>query len=289
MSWRYAGVDRRVLTSTAELVLTPAARGVALGDTRPAAGRQTPPWFLEPLQVRRTARILVAAPDAAAAGELVDQASAALAAVGRRLPRWTGALVVEAPAATPAFRAASGLGPAGARTIAAVTTTADGSTLPGSPERVFVNPGVFGALGRPGQDIVLRHEATHVAVAAAESPAPLWLTEGFADWVALADSRLPVAVLASQFGALVREQGPPRRLPGRAAFAPGNSDLGAAYESAWLAVRLIARTHGAADLLRFRRLVDDDRTVAQAFELALGTDRAAFTRAWRRELVRVAG
>ena len=289
VSWRYAGVDRRTLTSSAAIVLTPSPRGLALRDTRAVPGQQAPPWFLEPLHVRRAPRVLVAAPDAARAVELADQASDAVAAVGRRLTGWRGVLVVEAPAATPVFRAGSGLGPAGGRSIAAVTTTADGATLPGSPERVFVNPRVFGTLGPPGQEIVLRHEATHVAVAAAESAAPLWLTEGLADWVALADNRLPVPVLASQVGALVRQQGPPRRLPGRAAFAPGNPDLGAAYESAWLAVRLIARTHGAADLLRFWSLVDGGRSVGEAFDRALGTDRAAFTRAWRRELLRVAG
>jgi hypothetical protein len=174
-----------------------------------------------------------------------------------------------------------------------VTTTADGSTRPGSPERVFVNPRVFDPLPASARRVVLRHEATHVAVAAAASDAPLWLTEGFADWVALADSPLPVRVLASQAAALVRTRGAPRHLPGPAEFAADAPDLGAAYESAWLAVRLIARTHGAPALLRFQRLADREARgeggVQEAFRVALGTTPAAFTRAWQHELARVAG
>jgi hypothetical protein len=276
------------VTSSTRLVLTSGPAGTTFDTTLPTVGRQTPPWLLEPLTARRRGRVLVAAPDAASARRLAEQAVRAVGVVDRRLPGWHGKLVLEAPAAVPAFRAASGLGAAGARSIAAVTTTADGSTLPGSPERVFVNPHVFGPLGSQAQDIVLRHEATHVAVEAASSSAPLWLTEGFADWVALSDSDVPVRVLASQVCALVRREGAPRRLPGRAEFAASAPDLGAAYESAWLAVRLLARTHGPAALLRFQRLATTRSNVDDAFAQAFGTDEAAFTRAWRRELVRLA-
>jgi hypothetical protein len=178
---------------------------------------------------------------------------------------------------------------AAARSIAAVTTTADGSTLPGSPERVFVNPRVFERLGVAGQEIVLSHEVTHVAVDAAVSSVPAWLSEGFADWVALADSRVPVRVLASQALDDVRQRGAPRRLPGRADFGAADPQLGAAYESAWLAVRLIARTYGEAALLRFQRIADRRGSVDVAFRAALGTTEATFTARWRRELNRLAG
>ena len=56
--------------------------------------------------------------------------------------------MVEAPGVGRRVPCRGGVGEAAARTIAAVTTTADGSTLPGSPERVFVNPRVFDPLGR---------------------------------------------------------------------------------------------------------------------------------------------
>ena len=285
VTWRYAGIDRRSLVSTARLVLVPGPDGAALAATRPALGDQTPGWLLEPVEVRRRQRVLVTAPDATSARRLATQAADAAAAVRRRLPGWEGDLVLEAPSTVPVLRAATGVGAAGARSLAAVTTTADGSITPGSPQRVFVNPRVFPGLAEPAQGIVLRHEATHVATAAAASAAPLWVTEGFADWVALADSRAPVRSLASQVRSLVRTHGAPRRLPGRSDFAADAPGLGAAYEAAWLAVRLIARTHGDAALLRFRRLAASEAELEEAFRVALGTSEAAFTREWRRELV----
>ncbi len=288
VSWRYAGVDDRPVTSTAQLVLSPRAGSAVLDDTRPALGEQAPTWLLGPLALQRGERVLVTAPDPATAARLATQAARAVAVVGRRLPGWRGDLVVEVPESAAGFRAATGLGPAASRSIAAVTTTADGSTLPGNPERVFVNPRVFGPLGAAGQQVVLNHEATHVAVDAAVRPLPAWLSEGFADWVALADSSLPARLLASQALEEVREHGAPRRLPGRTAFGAGSHHLGAAYESAWLAVRLLALTHGEAAVLRFRRVADRRQDVDQAFA-AIGTSKEAFTRAWRRELLRLAG
>ena len=106
--------------------------------------------------------------------------------------------------------------------------------------------------------------------------------------MALADSRVPVRVLASQVRALVRDHGAPRRLPGASEFRADDPDLGAAYESAWLAVRLIARTYGERRLLRFQRQADRDGGVRGAFRDVLGTNQEAFTRVWRRELVRLA-
>ena len=229
--WRYAGTDLRPVVSAAELVIAPERGGAVLAATRPSPDGRAPSWLLEPLAVRRQGRVTVAASQPTTADRLLRLATRAVSVVGRRLPAWRGDLVLEAPGSTRTFRAVSGLSAAGARSIAAVTTTADGSTLPGSPERVYVNPRVFAPLGAAGQQIVLSHEATHVAVGdAAVGAVPVWLSEGFADWVALADSRVPVGVLASQVGGLVREEGPPRRLPGRAEFAARNPDLGAAYE-----------------------------------------------------------
>ena len=286
--WRYAGIDRRSVSSTVELVLTRGEDGATLDDIRPAFGEQAPTWLLEPLTVRRRDHVRVAASDPTTASRLLAQAARAVTVVDRRLPAWRGDLVVEAPASVAGFRAASGLTPAAARSIAAVTTTADGATLPGSPERVFVNPEVFEPLGAAGQQIVISHEATHVAVDAAVSRMPAWLSEGFADWVALADSTVAVRVLATQALAGVRARGAPPHLPTRADFAAGNPDIGAAYESAWLAVRLLARTYGEAALLRFRRAADVQGSVDRAFRSTFGTSDQAFTRLWRGELVRLA-
>jgi hypothetical protein len=135
----------------------------------------------------------------------------------------------------------------------------------------------------------MSHEAAHVALDAATTSVPLWLSEGLADYVALVDSELPVPLLAAQIRALVREDGPPAGLPGRAELDGGNEDIGAWYEAAWLATALIAEEHGEPALLDFYRVTEDDGGTARAFREVLGTTKQEFVDAWRAELLRVAG
>src|SRR3546814_6597486 len=74
--------------------------------------------------------------------------------------------------------------------IAAVTTTVDGSLSPSAPVHVFVNPQMWAGLKPQGAQVVMSHEAVHVVTGAAiTSGVPLWLLEGFADYVALRDVR----------------------------------------------------------------------------------------------------
>ena len=90
----------------------------------------------------------------------------------------------------------------------------------------------------------MSHEATHVATGAWDSRTPLWLLEGFADYVALRDVDLPVQKSAAQIIAAVRRDGAPRELPDAAAFGARTPHLGATYESAWLAVPADRRAAG---------------------------------------------
>jgi hypothetical protein len=147
-----------------------------------------------------------------------------------------------------------------------------------------VNPRVFDPLGPRGSQIVMSHEATHVATGGALSTLPVWLLEGFADYVALAHADLPVSRTASQILAQVRRRGVPSRLPGAAQFASDNPALGASYESAWLACRLLAQEYGERRLIAFYRASDRASSTTAAFRTVLGTDQAAFTRAWRSDL-----
>jgi hypothetical protein len=118
---------------------------------------------------------------------------------------------------------------------------------------------------------------------------PTWLLEGFADYVALDHVDLPVSVAASQILARVRAYGPPARLPGQQEFDPRSKVLGASYESAWLACRLIGETYGEARLIAFYRAADRAGSTDAAFGRVLGTDQPSFTRAWRDYLRRLAG
>jgi len=131
---------------------------------------------------------------------------------------------------------------------------------------------------------VMSHEAVHVATDAATSDTPLWLLEGFADYVALRDVDLPISTTAGQVIEQVRRDGPPDHLPGGAEFDTTTTQLGAAYESAWLACRLLARTGGERALLRLYRMVDGGRELAPSLRATFGLSPGGLTRAWRRSL-----
>jgi hypothetical protein len=262
--------------------------GVAFGSAGGDYGHAAPLWFLDDLAVERSRRALVAATSAADAEQYAGWADRAVRDVKAVLPGWRGKLVVEVPATQEQLHRLLDAAPDTYDSIAAVTATVDGSMSSSSPVHIFVNPVVFGRLGEDGSQIVMSHEATHVATDAATSTMPLWLLEGFADYVALARTDLPVSVTASQILAEVRQGGPPRKLPGAADFNPSNKLLGTSYEAAWLACRFLAQEYGEGALIDFYEAVNEGGTIGEGFR-ELGTTERAFTRAWRDHLRKLAG
>ena len=289
LRWRLRGLDAHQSQVEVPVVLReqgPHARFMTA--RRPSTG-PVPLWLLDEVSVRRTARTLVVATSNSRAGRFSRLADRAADDVRMVFGRWPGRLVVEVPDGSAALARVLGSDPADYASIAALTTTVDGSVEPDAPVHIFVNPQVFDPLGPRGSQIVMSHEATHVATGAAFSSMPTWLLEGFADYVALAYVDLPVSVTASQILSTVRRVGAPTRLPGDAEFAPHNRSLGAAYESAWLACRLLRQTYGERRLVAFYRATDRDSSTTRSFRSVLGTDQRAFTEAWRGELRRLAG
>jgi hypothetical protein len=283
-TWRFAGFDDAPARAEVTLRFVDAGDRVALmgvGDD----GNRAPLWLSAPLQVRRTAGTLVmAAGSAAQADAYARRATAAVPVVRRVLSDWRPRLVVEVPGSAAALDRALAADPGRYANIAAVTTTVDGSVDPDAPVHVFVNPDVFGRLEPRGAQVVMSHEAVHVATDAATSDLPLWLLEGFADYVALRDLDLPLSTTAGQVIDQVRRDGPPDHLPGSAEFDTTTTQLGAAYESAWLACRLLAQTGGEGALLRLYRLVDGGRALGPALRATFAMTPAELTRAWRRSL-----
>jgi hypothetical protein len=288
VSWRVGGYD--VHRSTREVALTLRDTGTRelFVTARRGYGDPSPLWLLERLQVRRTRRSLVAVAAPGGTARFAGLADRAVADVRRVLPAWRGRLVVEVPRDQTALDHVMGAGAGSYDEIAAVTTTADGSQSRSAPVHIFVNPAVFDPLGPRGAQIVMSHEATHVATGAALSTMPTWLLEGFADYVALDHVDLPPSVTASQILRQVRRTGAPAHLPGKAEFDAHNKSLGASYESAWLACRLLAERYGEKSLIGFYRTADRTSSTTAAFR-ALGTTRGAFTAAWRADLRTLAG
>jgi hypothetical protein len=211
-------------------------------------------------------------------------ASHALRDVAKVLPRWQGRLVVEVPADEAGLDQALDASQEQYANIAAVTTTVDGSLVPGTPVHVFLNPRVFDRLGPRGAQVVLSHETTHVATDAAFADLPTWLLEGFADYVALAHAGISVSTAASQILARIRKTGPPDHLPTAAELDPTANGLGATYEEAWLATRFIAQEYGEAKLVAFYRTVGSGEKVERAFRTVLGTSQRVFVARWQADL-----
>ncbi|MFJ4683282.1 hypothetical protein [Streptomyces sp. NPDC088789] len=177
------------------------------------------------------------------------------------------------------------------RGIAAVTTGEVGGAADGPADRIILNPEAYGLLGPTGKQVVLTHESTHVATRAHTGPAtPLWLSEGYADWAGYRDTGRAPAEAAPELARAVAAGDVPEELPadGDFGFTDDPTALSQAYESGWMACRLIAEQWGEERLGAFYRAVgahgQRDGAVESALEKVLGTSEEAFTRAWREYL-----
>jgi hypothetical protein len=286
VSWRYAGFDRAPADAEVRVTFASVGGQVRIAGVGGGADR-TPLWLQGGIRVVRTHHTLVLA--AVDVRRYAALAAHAVPIVHRVLGDWRPRLVVEVPRTAGRLRATLAAQPGEYAQIAAVTTSADGSVTPRTPIHVFVNPAVFADLHANGAQVVMSHEAVHVATDAASSVLPLWLVEGFADYVALRDVHLPLSTTAGQILARVKKGGAPRHLPGRTEFDTTQTHLGASYEAAWLACRLLAQRYGEDDLVDYYRSLSDGAQVRPAFQSHFGLSLPAFTRAWRTWLVDQAG
>ncbi|GAA3396503.1 hypothetical protein [Streptomyces roseoviridis] len=224
--------------------------------------------------------------------EIADAADRAVPAVGAAWPSpWAGRIVVLVPASLDAMGRLLGAPAASYRGIAAVTTGEAGGGPAAPADRVIVNPEAYGVLGGFGRQFVLTHETTHVATRGQTTAAtPVWLSEGFADWVAHRGSGRTPAEVAPELAREVRSGRLPAALPDDGAFAFGGdaATLARAYEGGWLACALIADRWGEAELTAFYRAVGAhpgrEGAVEKALADVLGTTPEEFTARWRTHL-----
>jgi hypothetical protein len=301
--YRLAGYDGA--SSLTEQFLTMVERdgrwyvaGTSDGDTSPQ------PWDLGRVRVVHGDRVLVLG--TASTSTLKEFATAGDRAI-RSITRvwgddWPRRAVLVVPRSQKEMgqllrRPANGL-----EQIAAVTTgeLAEGDHGIARSDRVVVNPEAFDRLGLSGRRVVLAHEMTHVAVrSSTTAPVPIWLSEGFADYVGYRDVGLSRRTIAADVLALVRRGKGPRALPGTDDFDPTKTTIAPAYSGSWLACRLIADRYGQDALVRLYREVattpvgadgpDPDAAAAAACQNVLGPSVQDFTSAWRDELQELAG
>lgn len=252
------------------------------------------PWDFGPVVAARGTASLVLGhvSDATALPGLAVTADEAILAVDAVWGTdWARQVVVQAPTSAAEFGALTG-GPLTGGALpedsaVAVTAGIDPATSRAYGQRVVLAPGALGQLSRVGEQIVLRHELTHLATASDTAPGtPRWLVEGFAEFVGQRGSGQPVSDAAGELRADVRHGKVPTVLPPDSAFAAGAPARPQAYQQAWLACRLIAARAGVAGLVRLYRAVgtaaaEPQQALAAALRAVLHESSAAFTAQWR--------
>ncbi|WP_369246035.1 hypothetical protein [Streptomyces sp. R41] len=201
---------------------------------------------------------------------------------------WSRHVVVLVPKSLQAMAGLLGAPASGYRGIAAVTTGEAGGSARAPADRIIVNPDAYSVLGDFGKQVVLTHETTHVATRTHTTAAtPLWLSEGYADWVGYRGSGRTAAQVAPELERAVVEGHVPAALPEDKdfGFTGDAARLAQAYEGGWMACRLIADRWGEVRLNDFYRAVGDHEKRAGAVEGALRdvlhTTPEKFTEQWR--------
>lgn len=288
--WSLAGFDERQVDVEVDVTFEQVRHGAAtiITSIAPEESARTPEWLLGDTTVRQVRDALVISTRPALTDHVLAQTRRAIRDVRQVLPDFSDSVVVVVPEDAAQLEQVLGGRRKSYAEIAAVTTTIDGTIDDSAPVRVALNPAVYRDLEPLGGQVVLSHEITHAVTDAAISHAPLWLVEGFADYVALLGKPVPVDVAAAQILQQVRRSGPPTALPSSADFYSSAGGLGASYQAAWLACRLIASRYGEDSLIElYQRALEDDDIDAVMSD-TLGTDVERFTRQWQTYLDQLA-
>ncbi|MFI6010359.1 hypothetical protein ACIBAG_16340 [Streptomyces sp. NPDC051243] len=292
LRYRVRGYDRAPVSAGRTLSLSlDAAGGWYVEAERPAKGSAEQLWDQGRVSVVRGEHSLVMGVGQSEAALLryAELADDAVPAVSQAWGTdWFRRVVVLVPESLTGMAGLLASPASSYRGIAAVTTGETGAPADAPADRIIVNPDAYGVLGATGKQVVLTHETTHVATRAHTSAAtPLWLSEGYADWVGYLGSGRSPSQAAPELWQAVIEGRVPQALPADADFGfTGDSGrLARAYESGWMACRMIAERWGEVRLVEFYRAVGAHEGRAGAVEGALrdvlGTSLDDFTGEWR--------
>ncbi|MGW1593225.1 hypothetical protein [Streptomyces sp. NPDC002343] len=290
LSYRVAGYDKAPVDARRTLTLGRTADGHwYVTAERPARQAGQELWDQGTVSaVAGNHSLVLGTGDPAALSGFARLADRAVPAVsGAWGTRWSRRVVVLVPKSLAGMAALLGAPADDYRGIAAVTTGEAGGSGRAPADRVVINPEAYALLGDAGRQIVLTHETAHVATRADTTAAtPLWLSEGYADWIGYLGTGRAPAEAAPELARAVREGETPEALPTDKdfGFTSDPVKLARAYESGWLACRMIAEKWGAARLGAFYRAVGahGERTgaVEEALRAVLGTTAREFTADW---------
>ncbi|MFJ6674194.1 hypothetical protein ACIQMJ_24055 [Actinosynnema sp. NPDC091369] len=289
LGYRLAGVD-----------VEPSSQGMAYLFTRrdgrwylnsdtalEPAGRRTwrGPWDFGPCHVLTgTGGFVLSHPggEALAARALAELDGAVTAVTEVWGQAWARQVAVLVPASPEEMVALVGPGFAtGAIAGVAVADRVDPDTHTARGQRVVLNPDSAGALSPLSLRVLLRHEITHVATRGETvDGAPMWVLEGFADYVGYRRSDVPPTRAAPLLAAQVRRS-VPAALPSDADFRGDAMEL--AYQQAWSVNLYLAASLGEPGLVALHRRLARVRAseVDGVLLEATGGDTAALVRGWQ--------
>ncbi|MDF3148556.1 MULTISPECIES: hypothetical protein [unclassified Streptomyces] len=295
LRYRVEGYDRAPVSAGRTLSLSLDAQGEWYVEAERPAGRSAEQlWDQGEVSVVRgdDSLVLGVGQSEAALRSYAELADDAVPAVSQAWGTdWARHVVVLVPKSLDDMAGLLGSPASSYRGIAAVTTGETGAPEKAPADRIIVNPDAYGVLGTVGKKVVLTHETTHVATRADTTAAtPLWLSEGYADWVGYLGSGRSPSQAAPELWRAVSEGSGPRELPADADFGfTGDANkLARAYESGWMACRMIADRWGEVRLGEFYRAVGAherrEGAVEGALKDVLGTSLEGFTGQWREYL-----
>lgn len=237
-----------------------------------------------------------ASPLTGVVGGLLPAATESVTAFwGTKWPRTAGVIVTTGD---DEFASITGASAADVEAAAAVTVftaidpngpTALGQRVVFTPQAAQLDPNTLA--------VVLRHEVFHVAARTVTAEgAPVWVTEGVAEYVGRRGTYTRLDQAAPALAAEISSSGPPADIPSDANFAPSSPDAALAYQSAWSVAAFIADTFGDDKLKRFYvALAGADQPVDPALitasqdtasKVVLGVSRDDLVRQWRAWLSR---
>ncbi|TQM80340.1 hypothetical protein FHX81_2668 [Saccharothrix saharensis] len=289
LGYRLAGVD-----------VEPSSQGMAYLFTRrdgrwylnsdtalEPLGRRTwrGPWDFGPCHVHTgTGGFVLSHPggEALAARALAELDGAVTAVTEVWGQAWARQVAVLVPASPEEMVALVGPGFAtGAIAGVAVADRVDPDTHTALGQRVVLNPDSAGALSPLSLRVLLRHEITHIATRGQTvDGAPMWVLEGFADYVGYRRSDVPPTRAAPLLAAQVRRS-VPSALPADADFRGDAMEL--AYQQAWSVHLYLASSLGESGLVALHRRLARVRAseVDGVLLEATGGDTAALVRGWQ--------
>ncbi|MFG2499360.1 hypothetical protein ACGFSB_14270 [Streptomyces sp. NPDC048441] len=294
LRYRIKGYDREPLTTTRTLTLQERDGRWYVAAERPAKKATQQLWDQGPVAAVRGAHSLVLGvgrddEEGAVLRRYAEIADRAVPRVRGAWPgKWPERVVVLVPKSLDGMAGLLGSPASGYQGIAAVTTGEAGGSGSAPADRIIVNPEAYGALGDFGKQVVLTHETTHVATRAHTSAAtPLWLSEGFADWVGYRGTGRTAGQAAPELRRAVQREQLPAALPedDDFGFSGDAGKLAQAYEGAWLACRMVADQWSEAKLTAFYEAVGTHKkrpgAVEDALRDVLDISPEDFTARWR--------